>query len=170
MGDYPGYDWSGWKFKQDEPGSDFNRGKLISANGSGLIFAGSNFKEADLTQCMMLKTDMDFCDFSDATMKGGDFTGANLQNSNFMKADLSDASLREANLSQTRFDRAILSDTDFGGANLASARLQDVDLSVSKGLTQEQLNSAEGDSTVILPEGLSRPAHWLANDPPADEE
>jgi len=34
-------------------------------------------------------------------------------------------------------------------------------------LTQEQVNAAKGDERTRLPEGLTRPAHWLKTE---DEE
>lgn len=160
MGNYPGHDFVGWRFKQDEPDSDFNGGRLVGADGSGLTFIGSNFKKADLKQCKMQDANMQNCDFSDAKLGKGDFERASLQASNFYNTDLSRASLREANLSEACFDRAKLSGTDLSGADLTSAEFRGVDLSVSKGLTQEQLDSAKGDSSVILPADLTRPAHW----------
>ena len=160
MGNYSNCDYSDHKFARDDPNSNFYRSFLVHADGSGLNFNGSNFKEADLKICEMREARMQNCDFSDATLGSGDFSRASLQASNFYNTDLSRASLREANLSEACFDRAKLSGTDLSGADLTSAEFRGVDLSVSKGLTQEQLDSAKGDSSVILPADLTRPAHW----------
>ena len=46
--------------------------------------------------------------------------------------------------------RAPTSGRDLQGANLWGAR----------NLTQEQLDGANGDDRTMLPEGLTRPAHW----------
>jgi uncharacterized protein YjbI with pentapeptide repeats len=55
---------------------------------------------------------------------------------------------------------ANLSDARLNGANLSGAEVDGVDLSEVKYLTQEQLNSADGDANTRLPEGLQRPDHW----------
>ena len=169
MGNYSNCDYNNHKFARDDPNSNFYRSMLVRADGSGLNFNGSNFKEADLRICEMQKARMQNCDFSDATLGSGDFRRASLQASNFYNTDLSRARLRGANLTGACFDGAKLSGTDFREADLTSAEFRGVDLSVSKGLTQEQLDSAKGDSSVILPEGLTRPAHWQDLAPPDDE-
>lgn len=51
--------------------------------------------------------------------------------------------------------RLDLSRADLRGANLVGAHLEG-----AKHLTQEQINSAQGDALTKLPEGLERPARW----------
>ena len=169
MGNYEGHDWSNWRFERDIPLSNFSKCSFKGAIGSGKIFNSSNFTKADLTRCSMVTTKMENCDFINAKLVKGDFRLASLYRSRFENADVSQALLCEANLTEASFDRANLSGTDFRRADLTSAEFRGVDLSVSKGLTQEQLDSAKGDSSVILPEGLTRPAHWQDLAPPDDE-
>ncbi|MCB1354428.1 MAG: pentapeptide repeat-containing protein [Rhodobacteraceae bacterium] len=75
-------------------------------------------------------------------------------------AGLGGADLRAANLSRA----------DLGGANVKSVYsstpasfvpvLEYTDLSHTLALSQEQLDKMDGDTGVILPEGLHHPAHW----------
>jgi uncharacterized protein YjbI with pentapeptide repeats len=57
----------------------------------------------------------------------------------------------------THLERAALWGAHLEGADLAGANLKD-----AGNLTQEQVNSAKGDEETMLPEGLTRPAHWSA--------
>jgi Pentapeptide repeats (8 copies) len=72
---------------------------------------------------------------------------------NLQGADLSAANLQEAFLGFANLQRANLGGADLQADARWSANLQG-------GLTQEQLNAANGDDRTQLPEGLARPAHW----------
>lgn len=86
-----------------------------------------------------------------------DLCGAFLNNAHLEYACLKGADLRLASLRDAYLDRAELHQAVLLGAQF---------------LTQEQLDSASGDESTILPEGLSpagvpytRPAHWLKPEP-----
>ena len=76
----------------------------------------------------------------------GDQRGGSLRGATLIRADLHDADLREV---------------DLLGADLRDADLRGSDLSDALFLTQPQVNSATGDGSTRLPEGLSRPGHWV---------
>ena len=97
-----------------------------------------------------LALDFSNVDFSDADLSEAFVLQANLADSNFRNADLSKAWLQRADFSRADFIDADLSDTLLGWANLAGASFKDAklfgtNLTGAKGLTQEQLNSAEID-------------------------
>jgi Pentapeptide repeats (8 copies) len=76
---------------------------------------------------------------------GGDQRGSSLRGATLIRADLRGADLRDA---------------DLLGADLRDADVRGADLSAAIFLTQPQVNSARGDATTRLPDGLSRPGHW----------
>jgi uncharacterized protein YjbI with pentapeptide repeats len=84
------------------------------------------------------------------SMKGVNLHPALLANTNLSNADLSDADLSHAGLPNA----------DLSGADLSEANLDGTDLQTAKGLTQEQIDEAEGDGHTRLPEGLQRPDNW----------
>lgn len=75
----------------------------------------------------------------------GDHRGWTFRGALLLGADLRDAELGEA---------------DLLGADLRGADVRGCDLSTALFLTQPQVNAALGDGTTVLPDGLSRPAHW----------
>ncbi|OOY10965.1 hypothetical protein BMG00_14550 [Thioclava marina] len=89
-----------------------------------------------------------------------DLRGSNLQN-----ADLSSAILSGARLNKTRMEGADLrrarmdTSTSLSAATFQGAALRDVDYHDVE-LTADQISAAFGDASVILPEGVPRPAHW----------
>ncbi|MCT9868879.1 pentapeptide repeat-containing protein [Paenarthrobacter aurescens] len=88
-------------------------------------------------------------------MSGADLMGANLANRGLCGADLRSAYLIGANLRNSD-----LTAVDLLGADLRGAQLHGADLSKALYLTQPQINAAEGDSTTLLPERLTRPTQW----------
>ncbi len=50
-------------------------------------------------------------------------------------------------------------------ANLGDADLNEANLSGAKGLTQHQINEAQGNKETKLPQGLQTPEHWLKDSP-----
>ena len=69
-------------------------------------------------------------------------------------------SLAGAPLEQAYLPGINLKGTDLGLANLKGAALWKANLKGAHYLTQEQLDAANGDDRTVLPEGLTRPAHW----------
>jgi uncharacterized protein YjbI with pentapeptide repeats len=91
----------------------------------------------------------------DADLEYTSLEGANLSNSHLVNTDLSNADLSDANLYHSYLDNV-----DLSGADLSGADLSDVDLRNDKGLTQEQIDEAEGNERTQLPGDLQRPTNW----------
>jgi len=125
---------------------------------------------ATIEKARGVKPDLSKANLGEALLVMADFSRAHLH-----KANLSEAILFEANLSEANFHKANLSGADLRAANLSGAALFETNLrdaNVSGAnllgtflLTQEQIDSANGDEKTPLPEGLKRPAHWIATEP-----
>jgi uncharacterized protein YjbI with pentapeptide repeats len=113
-------------------GSDAQENKFVLDNAS---LRGANLGDADLEYI---------------SMQGVNLHPARLVNTNLSNADLSDADLAHA----------IITNVDLTGATLSGTNLSDADLRTVTGLTQEQIDEAEGDERTQLPDDLQRPANW----------
>jgi len=165
--------------------SGVRRGDLTCA-----LLAGARLNEANLSGARLNGADLsgarlDRADLSDARLNGADLSGAELNRADLsdarllkwssdrwpppsdpsLGANLSGARLYYANLSGAKLDEANLSGAVLQGANLSGAVLNGADLSgaqlnQTKGLTQAQLDRAQGDDRTVLPSELRRPAGW----------
>jgi hypothetical protein len=144
------------------PRVDLKGAHLAFANlqGASLVFAnlqdaylrGANLQGASLTFANLQGAWLGWANMKDAdaaNLQGADLRAANLQSAELRGADLQGANLQHANL-----QGANLQGADVGWANLQGA----------KGLTQEQLNATKSDHRTVLPEGLTRPAHWQSEE------
>ena len=82
--------------------------------------------------------------------------------SDLRQADLREAHLEGANLERARLEEAALYGVHLEGANLTGAHLEEANLHGVNGLKQHQLDDTSGNAETVLPEGLTRPAHWPA--------
>ncbi|HWS57514.1 MAG TPA: pentapeptide repeat-containing protein [Actinotalea sp.] len=90
-----------------------------------------------------------------------DRRGARLLGAALAGADLRAATLRGATLVGADLRGADLRRADLTGADLRGARLQGADLTGAIFVSQAQLDSAVGDDRTRLPDGRSRPVHWV---------
>lgn len=154
------------------------RGASLSAN-----LSQAYLHKADLSGARLVEAYLPKADFSGASLAGANLTGAILSGADLSGADLGGALLKGTHLSGFSFlkegrpERPIADDrldwgelsteellrsgADMSEANLNEANLSGADLSGVKGLTQEQINAAQGDINTTLPKNLERPAHWL---------
>jgi pentapeptide repeat protein len=95
-------------------------------------------------------------DHRDADLRGADLAGKDLR-----AAELAGASLRGALLIGADLRGVDLSYTDLTGADLRGADLSGAGLESSLFTTQQQVDSARGDTRTTLPSRLSRPSHWV---------
>jgi hypothetical protein len=121
-------------------GADFSETNLSGANLSGADMVGARFFRANLTDTRIFRANL---------------VRAWLFGANLTRAHLDGAHLSEANLSLVDLSKADLRDVDLSGA-----RLYNADLSTASGLTQGQIDAAEGNSRTRLPSALKRPPHW----------
>ena len=104
-----------------------------------------------LTQCQFAnlvgvdfsRLQLDFQNFSVATLTGASFAGANLAKSLFIRADLSNVNFAGANLSGVDFTAANMTGANMGGANLTDAIFCDVDVKTLVGTTESQLGKVK---------------------------
>lgn len=86
---------------------------------------------------------VDFTDFSAASLAGALLTGANLTSSVFIRADLTGADFAGATLKNADLTAANVAGANFEGANLEGAVLCDVDLESALNITPAQLQKAK---------------------------
>ena len=141
-------------------GANLQEASLYRANLRGANLGGANLREADLRGANLGGANLREADLGGANLRGADLQRANLQRANLQRANLQRADLRGADLRG-----ADLRGADLRGANcrlvhIDSVSLQFADLSSARDLSQEAVNSANGNSATRLPPWIERPAHW----------
>jgi uncharacterized protein YjbI with pentapeptide repeats len=86
--------------------------------------------------------------------------GENLSYLDLADAMLWNANLKGTNLRGANLDNAFLQSSDLTAATLTEASLKGADLSNSFGLTQNQIESALGDKSTILPLDIVKRESW----------
>jgi uncharacterized protein YjbI with pentapeptide repeats len=102
----------------------------------------------------LARAGLDGSDHSDADLTGADLRGFDLVGSDLRNAHLLGADLRGNDLRLT----------DLLGADLRGADVRGAALGEALFLTQMQLDTALGDGATTIPEDLTRPSHWPADD------
>lgn len=123
-------------------GCDLFQIDLSYQNLGARDFSGSRIRQSDLSL---------------ATADRTRFHGANLSLANLFGARLSGADLTDANLDHATLVGAYLGGARLSGAVLTGANLSGAELNDATGLTQAQLNTACGDSSTVLPNGMTIP-------------
>jgi uncharacterized protein YjbI with pentapeptide repeats len=121
---------------------------------------------ADLRGAQLNKAHLRGADLSGAHLEGADLSNAHLGYAKLSSAHLEGATLISTDLVWADLQSAHLEGTDFTNANLTrtnlrGAHLEGADLQDARDLIQYQLDDAFGNAETKLPEGLTRPAHWL---------
>ena len=149
----------------DMRGSNLHLATLIHAG-----FQGADFTDAILVQAIMfnvllqnatlVRTRAAGAVMHQADIRSADLHEADLNRAVLMDADLSNSNLSAADLSHSILMGATLTGCDLSGAHLEESDVRSVDFSETRGLTQQQVNSAKGDFITKLPTGLWAPDHW----------
>lgn len=144
---------------------DLFRANLYRANLSGSNLFGANLSSANLSEANLIsanlyRANLNSSNLSRTHLSGANLVDANLSGSNLTRTDLNSARLNGADLRDAILRKANLKLADCNRVRIDSARLQSANLKGAKNLTQEQIDSAEGNSETVLPEGLVRPEHW----------
>ncbi len=121
---------------------------------------GANLGEARMEGANLLMAWMEGANLTRARMEGADLGMAQMAEADLCEvrmegADLTLARMEGADLSWVHFDE----NTAFHRADFQAAFWKEVTL-LNVHLSQDQINASFGDGSVILPEGLERPAHW----------
>lgn len=159
--------------------SNLSKALMFRANLTRTSLRNTNLQNADLTKAQGLRAVFDGANaqganFSKSELNRSSFKGADLSNANFAKAELSRVMLNDATLTNTKFQNANLSRANFMGSTLTGAdvtgaytylmRVEGVDLSAVRGLTQSQLDISCGDDKTQLPSGLVKSKTWPCDD------
>ncbi|WP_346911766.1 pentapeptide repeat-containing protein [uncultured Roseibium sp.] len=160
----------------DLSGASLNGAFLFKAQLASANLSEADLCNADLSSAYLGNADLSRANLNDANMymtnlAGADLFEANLSGASLFKANLSEADLSRANLSAANMYKANLSEADLSGADLSGAEtigadfggslLVSADLHASEGISQDQINSALGSASTLLPDRLIRPDHWL---------
>jgi uncharacterized protein YjbI with pentapeptide repeats len=129
--------WNAWRKRDPSLQPD-----LSLAGLSEVVLRKANLSRAELRAANLSRAVLSKANLSEAELGLADLSGANL----------SGADLRGADLSGTDLSGAILR-----GANLFAANLSRANLRGAEGLTQEQLDLANGDESTRLPSELKHP-------------
>jgi uncharacterized protein YjbI with pentapeptide repeats len=164
--------------KYDSGVIDLRITRLRGADLDGADLSGANLNGADLSSLTQPNDEnlaggaqlTGFTKLEGAYLRGADLNGADLSGALVVNSDLSGAYLHNAvlrdtrlggtNLRGTHFYNANLNGAYLNYANLNGADLSGADLSTAVGVTQDQVNSARGNSYTKLPEGLNVPSNW----------
>ncbi len=151
-------------------GADLQSATLYDANLSEAIFYQAKLQATNFCDANLIRANLEACNLTNsnligANLQGANLIGANLQNATLSTANLQEAILLEAVLSKANFSDANLSKANLVGANLAGTIFQDAnlngtDLSRVENWEARQIETGLGDSTTILPDGLTMPSHW----------
>lgn len=153
---------------------DLSRCHLAGADLALLDFDGAIFTGSCLEAAILFRAS-----FRDALLDEAHLQGAKLESallddvlmfdSHLQGARLGGASLRFAHAGDSHFEGAHLAEADLEGARLHGAHLHGAALRQATGLNDNDLSRAHGDCRTVIPEGLSRPAHWPTGDGAAEE-
>jgi hypothetical protein len=119
---------------------DFIGADLSASDASGANLSGANLNTTQLVGTQLLYSDLTMASFNNAHLTGADLTGADLSGAYLLAADLSG--------------------TDLTAVKLNGAHLRGADLSKVVNLNQAQIDTAEGDLSTKLAEGLKMPKGW----------
>lgn len=178
--DLSGTDLSG----TDLGGANLGSADLREADLSDTNLSGANLSEADLSEAKLCRANLNRAALSGIDLTKADLNGATLIEAKFNSgkllknladaalqvyasrkltfnkgASLSEACLRAADLRKADLRAVDLRWADLVGANLSKANLSGANLGKAT-VTQEQLSSAYGSETTVLPNGMMIPDHW----------
>jgi hypothetical protein len=115
-------------------GANLTGARLDRANLNRSNLTAADLALADLGAAELIGADLRRANLGQANLRDACLNGADLYAADFRKADLTRARLVHANLGGARFGMANLNDADLTGSVLGRTELNDLDLSVVKGL------------------------------------
>jgi uncharacterized protein YjbI with pentapeptide repeats len=140
--------------------ASFIEARLDRASFDGAHLDGARFTRAHLDGASFDGAHLDGARFTRAHLDGASFIGAHLDGARFTRAHLDGSSFDRAHFDSAFFDGAQLDGASFFAAQLDGALFFHVDLSKARGLDPAALESALGDASTKLPDGMGRPAAW----------
>ncbi len=123
---------------------NFDNCRLVGTDFYWATLPSSTFRNADMTDCNLGKTNIDYTDFSGATM-----VNANLVSASCWESDLTGAHLTNANLPRTSFYNTKLVAVNFTNAMIGGCLFDNVDLSDAILTNVRELDEAHIRSIVV---------------------
>lgn len=120
---------------------------LQDANLHGVILRGADLQEAHLPDANLRAAILQGANLRRTDLQGANLRGANLRGTDLRGADLLEAILLEANVQTIK-------------STLHSKTARRTDFRSAKNMTQVQVEAMNGDTGVLLPDGLKHPEHW----------
>ncbi len=151
-----GYDISA-NFREQDVSIKPDNYWLIDSTERDIAVKGAYLARADLRNADLLRAFLVNADFRWANLAGAVLIGANLSRANFHMVDFEGANLIFASLTDANMFSANFTGADLFLADLKNADLGGANMEYSRGLTQDQLDQAFGDSATTLPPGLTIP-------------
>jgi hypothetical protein len=143
-------------------GAHLENARFYRAHLEEAFLAEAHLKGAYLVEAHLEGAHLVEAHLEEANLIGAHLEGAFLSRTHLEGAQLMLAHLDEARLVDTHLEGARLMQAHLEGAFLIRAHLEGADLEGVTGLKQEQLDRAYGNAETRLPEGMTRPAHWLS--------
>ncbi|MEM7238213.1 MAG: pentapeptide repeat-containing protein [Pseudomonadota bacterium] len=140
--------------------TDLSRVRLDKTNLTEARLEGAVLRWARLEGANLSWARLERADLRGARLERADLRGARLERANLIGARLEGADLREARLEGANLIGADLKSTDLRDWSIVRTSLRSVDFTDAMNLSPESLNTAFGDATTTLPEGMEKPDHW----------
>ena len=134
--------------------------------GTQIPLSHANLRRADLRGANLEAANLEAADLGGADLRVVDLRGAKLRSADLGAANLIGAYLGGANLVGAyligaNLEAADVSTTVHSGVGTNAAHTAETtNLATIANLSQEHLDSMNGDTGTILPDHLTRPAHW----------
>jgi len=148
---------------------------LTGINLLGLRFEDADFSGSCLENALLNSAHLEGAMLHNANLEGAMLWGAHLERATLRRAHfegavLTNAHLESAMLSYAHLEGARLDNAHLEHAALGEAHLENAYLTFIETFTQGQLDSAYGDESTKLPNGLSRPVNqrWHRASNPLD--
>ncbi|HUV31995.1 MAG TPA: pentapeptide repeat-containing protein, partial [Devosiaceae bacterium] len=135
---------------------------LFAVRLQGAILRGARLQGAELTRAAMQQANLFSAEMQGTDLRQANLQGAILRGAEMQGAALNSATLVEADLNRAKMLGAVLSKANMQGADCDGTNLDGALLKSAKAtcnnLIQAQLDGAVGDSSTVLPRGLSIPS------------
>lgn len=141
-------------------GAQLNGARLQGAKLNGARLQGAELNGAQLQGAELNGARLQGAQLKGARLQGVELNDARLQAAKLNGARLQAAKLNVARLEGAEFIGARLEGAEFIAAQMNGAALFDVEMKNVAEISANQINSAFGDASVILPVGMDRPDHW----------
>jgi len=133
---------------------------LTRANLHLADLSRSNLHLGDLRGANLIETNLNESDLTSADLSGAELSGATLRTATLTGTHLSKANLDLADLTGANLELADLTGADLTFSKFKGAHIGGLDLSTTKGLTQQQIDSSLGNGSTKLPPNIKKPSSW----------